>query len=161
MLRVFSLAAAMLAVLTTLPALARDNDEPAATREPDAQDVALTPLNDLNLSRDEIPPVLLAALIDPYRSDSIGGCPAIESAIAELDAVLGADMDVAATQTDRLSTGRMAKSVIASFIPFRGVLREISGAAEQERAWRAAIYAGAVRRGYLKGLGQQRGFTRR
>jgi hypothetical protein len=66
-------------------------------------------------------------------------------------------MDIADGRTDRLSTGRMAKSVVASFIPFRGVLREISGAAEQERLLQSAVYAGAVRRGFLKGLGQQRG----
>jgi hypothetical protein len=51
----------------------------------------------------------------------------------------------------------VAKNVVASFIPFRGILRELTGAAEQERDWRAAIYAGAVRRGFLKGLGQQKG----
>lgn len=51
----------------------------------------------------------------------------------------------------------MAKNVVASFIPFRGILRELSGAAGQERDWRAAIYAGSVRRGFLKGLGQQKG----
>ncbi len=117
----------------------------------------MTPLNDLNLSKDEIPPILLAAANDPYISEGLESCRSIESAISDLDAALGPDMDVALAQGDRLSTGRMAKSVVASFIPFRGILREISGAADQERTYRAAIYGGAVRRGFLKGLGQQKG----
>ena len=151
-----SLIALTIAVVAT-PAAARNQDEPVAGREPDAQDVAMTPLNDLNLSKDEIPAVLIAAAIDPYSSEGLNGCPAIQTAIADLDAALGPDMDVAAGETDRLSTGRMAKSVVASFIPFRGILREITGAAGQERALQSAIYAGAVRRGFLKGLGQQQG----
>jgi len=149
--------AAMAAGLSAAPATARANDEPAAARSPDAQDVAMTPLTDLNLTRDEIPAILVAATSAPYASDGLTSCKAIEAAIADLDAALGPDMDVALHEGDRLSTGRMAKSVVASFIPFRGILREISGAADQERNMRAAIYAGAVRRGFLKGLGQQQG----
>jgi hypothetical protein len=139
------------------PAVAREHDQPAASREPDAQDVAMTPLSDLNLAKTEVPPVLLTAMNDPYSSAGLDQCRQIETAIAEIDGVLGPDMDVATGTRQRLSTGRMAKSVVASFIPFRGVLRELSGAAEQERIWNNAIYAGAVRRGFLKGLGQQRG----
>ncbi len=150
-------ALAMIALVPALPAYARDNREAAAVRAPDAQDVAMTPLNDLNLSKDEIPAILIAAVSGPYASEGLETCPAIESAIADLDAALGPDLDVALNQNDRLSTGRMAKSVVASFIPFRGILRELSGAADQERTLRAAIYGGAVRRGFLKGLGQQKG----
>lgn len=149
--------AALALAATATPALARGQDQPASSREPDAQDVAMTPLNDLNLSKDAIPPVLLAASSDPYASTGLTRCSAIQAAIGELDAVLGPDMDVSVTDADRLSTGRVAKSVVASFIPFRGVLRELSGAAGHERAYEAAIYAGSVRRGFLKGLGQQKG----
>ena len=151
-----SLVAVTIALLAS-PVAARNQDQPVAGREPDAQDVAMTPLNDLNLSKDEIPAVLITAATDPYSSDGLDRCPAIQAAIADLDAALGPDMDVANGETDRLSTGRMAKSVVASFIPFRGILREITGAAGQERALQSAIYAGAVRRGFLKGLGQQKG----
>lgn len=142
---------------SALPVAARDSSQPAANREPDARDVAMTPVTDLNLTKDEIPAVLTAAVADPYTTANAGDCRAIESSIAELDAVLGPDMDIVGNEGDRLSTGRMAKSVVASFIPFRGILRELTGAAEQERDWRAAIYAGSVRRGFLKGLGQQKG----
>lgn len=148
---------AVAAAAITPPAAARDSDQPAAAREPDAQDVAMTPLTDLNLAKDEIPAVLVNAAIDPYSSDGLTGCPAIQAGIAALDEALGPDMDIVNGESDRISTGRMAKSVVASFIPFRGILRELTGAAEQERDWRAAIYAGSIRRGFLKGLGQQKG----
>lgn len=156
-MRAASLALAVMATATAFPAAARDRDEPITAREPDAQDVAMTPITDLNLKKDEIPAVLLTAVTGPYASPNAGDCRSIEAAIGELDAVLGPDMDVVAHEGDRLSTGRVAKNVVASFIPFRGILRELTGAAEQERDWRAAIYAGAVRRGFLKGLGQQKG----
>lgn len=148
---------ALAALAIAAPLAARDAQETAIGRAPDAQDVAMTPLNDLNLARDELPPVLVAAAADPYANTGLTDCRAIEAAIADLDLTLGPDMDVAQSQADRLSTGRMAKSVVASFIPFRGILRELSGAAEQERTLQAAIYAGAIRRGYLKGLGEQKG----
>ena len=151
------LALSAAAALAASPVAARNQDQPVAGREPDAEDVAMTPLNDLNLTKGEIPAALIAAATDPYASDGLGQCPAIQAAIADLDAALGPDMDVVTAETDRLSTGRMAKSVVASFIPFRGILREITGAAGQERALQSAIYAGAVRRGFLKGLGQQKG----
>ena len=66
-------------------------------------------------------------------------------------------MDLVEDDRDRISWGRVATSAVGSFIPFRSVLRELSGAADHKRDFEAAIYAGAVRRGFLKGLGQQRG----
>lgn len=145
------------ATLAAAPAQARKQDEPAATAQPDAKDVAMTPITDLNLAKDEIPDVLLAAAADPYAADSIKTCKNIAAAIAELDAALGPDMDVADDDRDRISWGKVATSAVGSFIPFRGILRELSGAADHKRDFQVAIYAGAVRRGFLKGLGQQKG----
>jgi hypothetical protein len=154
--KAFALAAIAHALLPA-PAAARDRDEPAANRMPNAEDVAMTPITDLNLAKDDIPSVLLAAQAAPYASVGISSCDDIAAAIAPLDAALGPDMDVIQGDNDRVSPGAVAKSVVASFIPFRGILRELSGAAEHQRTFQAAIYAGAVRRGYLKGLGEQKG----
>jgi hypothetical protein len=44
-----------------------------------------------------------------------------------------------------------------SQIPFDGVIRFVSGAARHDQHVVAAIQAGAIRRGYLKGLGEARG----
>ena len=150
-----TLTAALAASIVAAPAQARDPDEQAMNRTPDAQDVAMTPVTDLNLKKDEIPSVLLAAAVDPYASTGIRECADIAAALTPLDAALGPDMDVVQPDSERVSAGAVAKSVVASFIPFRGVLRELSGAADHQREFQAAIYAGAIRRGFLKGLGQQ------
>ena len=47
--------------------------------------------------------------------------------------------------------------MIGSFIPFLGVIREVSGANAQDRFWNKALYAGTARRAFLKGIGEQRG----
>lgn len=126
--------------------------------EPDAEDVARTPLADLNIDKREIAPVLQQAVADPYSSEGLDNCDAIVVAIAQIDMVLGNDYDIAgAERTDRLSEGKIAQGLVGSLMPFRGIVREVSGAAGDERKWRAAATAGMVRRGYLKGLGQARG----
>jgi len=42
-------------------------------------------------------------------------------------------------------------------LPYRNVLRQLSGAAAADRTRAKAILAGMVRRGFLKGLSQGRG----
>src|SRR5258705_4295618 len=42
-------------------------------------------------------------------------------------------------------------------IPFRGWVRKLSGAERHDRFVQGAINAGAVRRAYLKGLGEAKG----
>ncbi len=126
--------------------------------EPDAREVAKTPLRDLNIDARDIPEVLQKAALDPYATKGMGKCNALVSEIAALDSVLGADYDIAeANDGDRFSEGRIGQSVVGSVIPFRGILREVTGAAANDRALRAAYTAGMVRRAYLKGWGQGRG----
>ncbi|MEP3420884.1 MAG: hypothetical protein ABJN35_04060 [Erythrobacter sp.] len=125
--------------------------------EPDVEDVARTPLEDFNIDSDDIPEILVEAARDPYASDGLRTCNDIVAQIAALDSVLGADFDIAATEGRRLSRGRVAQSVVGSFIPFRGIVREVSGANSKRREVNMAITSGMVRRGFLKGLGQQRG----
>ena len=136
---------------------AQDKDEVVKGRGPDAMDVATTPLTDLNLARDEIPEVLLLAAATPYGSQGLGNCDAITQEIAGLDRVLGDDLDIDTGQRRDITLGKIAKSAVSSFIPFRGIIRELSGAADHQRNFEEAIFAGAVRRGYLKGLGEQKG----
>lgn len=134
---------------------------PAAAQvmpEPDAGEVARTPLRDLNIAPRDIPEVLLTAERDPYAANGLDSCDAIVTQIAALDTVLGADYDIADDSgNDRLSEGRIGQSVIGSIMPFRGVVREVTGAASNDRDERAAYTAGMVRRAFLKGLGLGRG----
>lgn len=129
--------------------------------DPNVVDVARTPLTDLNLAKDPIPEVLLTAASAPYAnpeaSDGIEECDAIGSSIAQIDAVLGPDLDVADAERDDISVGRIAQSAVGSLIPFRSIVREITGAADHQRQFEAAIAAGAIRRGYLKGVGEAKG----
>lgn len=129
-----------------------------AIPEPDVAEVAKTPLRDLNIDPPDIPEVLQRAAEAPYDMAQITSCNTIVADIAALDTVLGADYDIAADDgNDRLSEGRIAQSVVGSILPFRGILREVTGAASNDRAFRAAYTAGMVRRGFLKGLGLERG----
>ncbi|WP_296716266.1 hypothetical protein [Erythrobacter sp.] len=126
--------------------------------DPDATEVAKTPLRDLNLDGRDIPEPLQIAALDPYAMAGMETCNALVADIAELDRVLGADYDIADEDgNDRLSEGRIAQGVIGSFLPFRGIVREVTGAASNDRLLRAAYTAGMVRRAFLKGVGMGRG----
>lgn len=157
----FSKRANRLGLLAGLALLAAPAAAPLAAQvmpDPDAAEVARTPLRDLNIASREIPEVLLAAARDPYAQAGMDTCDALVTDIAALDGVLGADYDIAdADGNDRLSEGRIGQSVVGSIIPFRGVIREVTGAASNDRVLRAAYTAGMVRRSFLKGLGLGRG----
>ena len=124
---------------------------------------AVTPLNDLNLVRADIPAALIAAQKAPYASPAETSCVALTSEVLALDAVLGPDLDRA---SDPASPGLVARggdaaagalrSAAEGVIPFRGWVRKLSGAERYSREVAAAIAAGTVRRSFLKGLGQAR-----
>lgn len=139
------------------PAKSEEPAKPITDRDPNAKDVALTPLTDLNLRKGEIPPLLIAAQEDPYTLAGMTRCAQIAAAVGQLDAILGDDIDVAQAKRQALSVGRVAQSVGRAFIPFGGVIREVSGANARDRKIQAAILAGTARRSFLKGVGQQRG----
>ncbi|WP_086607720.1 hypothetical protein [Erythrobacter donghaensis] len=129
-----------------------------AMPEPDATEVAKTPLRDLNIDARDIPEVLQVAVRDPYATQGMDKCDALVTEIAALDMVLGADYDIALDDGgDRFSEGRIGQNVVGSILPFRGILREVTGAASNDRALRAAYTAGMVRRAFLKGWGYGRG----
>jgi hypothetical protein len=132
-----------------------------APRNVTADDVVTKPLTDLNLKREDIPSVLLTARERPYDLTGLRGCPAIQREVRGLDAVLGDDIDVALEKTRGEKRGNavggVARSVVGSLIPFSGIIREVSGANANDRQWQLAMYAGASRRAFLKGYGQQKG----
>jgi hypothetical protein len=125
-------------------------------------DAALTPLNDLNLRREPIPP-RLEAIRSPYELIKKRDCIGIGAEVGELTAILGADVDVAQGPGDTLQqkTGDGAatlalngvKDAVTGFIPYRSLVRIASGASEHERELRAAYERGVQRRAYLKGVG--------
>ncbi len=140
-------------MLLASPALAQDD---VTDRQPDVLDVAMTPLSDLNLARDPIPPILIWARDNPYANEGLDDCDEIRSDIGDLDAVLGDDIDTETPEERRLTVTGVAQRAVGMFIPFRGIIREISGANKHEYEFRQAIAAGLMRRSYLKGLGEAR-----
>ena len=144
--------AGVIALTIATPALAQ---ELPGNEDTTIGDVAMTPLDDLNLTKDPIPAILLQAVEEPYASPATADCDVLRSEIGDLDAVLGDDYDTAqpAERSD-IDAGGIVKRVVGWLIPYRGIIREISGANKQEWQFRQAIAAGLMRRAYLKGLGQ-------
>lgn len=146
--------AALALGLCAFPALAQDDP---LDPDPSARDIALTPLGDLNLERDQVPQLLLDARAAPYDDSGLDDCNDVRRLVGDLDAILGDDYDTLAPTDRDVSAANIAQRVVGSFIPFRGIIREISGANEYERDFREAIAAGMMRRAYLKGRGQAMG----
>jgi hypothetical protein len=122
--------------------------------------VATQPARDVGLERTTIPPLLERAAADPYSLTGLRTCAQIAAALAELDGVLGPDFDVPPAASGSRA-GRVAeaggRALVDAVIPFRGVVRELSGSAGADRRLRAATDAGIARRGFLRGVHRTRG----
>jgi len=143
---------------------------PGESREQQVGQAAVTPLNDLNLVRAEIPEALRAAAKAPYAMPEPVSCELLAQEIGRLDAVLGADLDTPQTagNPSLLERGSGAagdaavgavRSAAEGVIPFRGWIRKLTGAERYSREVAAAITAGGVRRAFLKGVRASRGCT--
>ncbi|WP_022675383.1 MULTISPECIES: hypothetical protein [unclassified Novosphingobium] len=139
-----------------LGSLAAHAQTAVAPKDAKVGDVVATPLETVNLKKEDIPPILQRAQETPYTLAGLRSCPAISSEIRRLDAVLGDDIDIADYTKGGLKVGNTAKSIVGSLIPFGGIIREISGANEAQRRWQVALFAGTARRSFLKGVGQSR-----
>lgn len=123
----------------------------------DAGEIVSQPVRDVGLAKTRIPPLLEEVSEDPYGMYGAATCAQISRSIANLTGVLGPDFSTAPVQ----KKGNVAKAggaaLVNSLIPFRGLVREVSGAAPAERRLNAAIDAGYARRGFLRGLKRARG----
>jgi hypothetical protein len=148
---------ALCVLLAALPVNAQTR--PSTTGEK-AQRIATQPARDVGIMKREIPPILIAARANAYDRAGTRRCGDIDARVQELDAALGPDFD--SDRKDKFNTaGNLAVSgvegVVNSVIPFRGLVREVSGAANVDRRYAAAVVAGATRRGWLKGMATVRG----
>lgn len=166
-----AVAAALAGLLLTAPACAQ---QPAPTTAPPpekrddavegtakkAGQIATQPVRDVGISKREIPPVLVEAVEAPYATAGVRTCRQITGAMAELNEVLGPDF-VAGEVKKENKAGKLAeaggKTIINSIIPFRGLVREVTGAAPADRQMNAAIDAGLARRGFLRGVHLKQG----
>jgi hypothetical protein len=124
-----------------------------------AEGIATQPVRDVGISKKKVPPVLNEAVKGPYDPPKGKKCAGIVSEITELNEALGPDFGQSVEENENRA-GKIAEAggqmIINSLIPFRGLVREISGAAPAERRLQAAISAGIARRGYLRGLASAR-----
>ncbi len=158
--------AATLSLMLLVPAAAQaqDKQEQKESGRKDVLDkagkIATQPAKDVGVDKAEIPPVLVKAVENPYAPPPSRTCKGLNASLKELNAVLGEDF-VAGRQANENRTGKIAeavgKTVVNSLIPFRGLVREISGAAPAERRLEAAVSAGLARRGYLRGMAAAKG----
>ena len=122
---------------------------------------AEAPLRDFNVMRTKIPQPLLEAMADPYgRPPGTLNCEDILAMLTPLNDALGADLDEPPKSEDDLLhrsrgfTLGAAATAASGAIPFRGWIRKLTGAEQHDKYVQDAITAGAVRRAYLKGLGE-------
>jgi hypothetical protein len=124
-----------------------------------AREIAGQPARDVGAARVTIPPVLAQAIANPYGPANTRSCAALAAGLRGLNAVLGPDF-VAGADTNENRASKIAeaggKTIVNSLIPFRGLVREMTGAAPAQRRLNAAIDAGYARRGFLQGLRQAR-----
>jgi hypothetical protein len=155
-----SLVLACLSLGLAMAAGAQDNRRAPGSTRGRVERNATEPARDVGVQRERIPPVLEGARAAPYTLAGTRSCPAIARALRELDTALGPDFDAGPTRQGSRA-GRLAeaggRAVVNTIVPFRGVVRELSGSAEADRRMQAAVDAGLARRGFLRGLAQARG----
>ncbi len=144
-----------------MPALAQaqPSQSNADRLEDKAEGVVRQPIKDIGLMRENPPEVLRDAQKAPYSLAGLKSCKDLKRAIGDLDVVLGPDVDAVDEEGDALPARLAeagAKSVVNALIPFRGLVREASGAAEADRKLRMMVAAGMARRGFLKGVAHGR-----
>ncbi|MFZ0269752.1 hypothetical protein [Caulobacter sp.] len=123
-------------------------------------EIGAQPARDVGILKREIPPVLVKAQESPYGLEGLRTCKQLAAQIEALNTVLGPDY-VAGPEVKENRGGKLAeaggKAVVNSIIPFRGLVREVTGAALADRRMDAAVEAGVARRGFLRGVQAKQG----
>lgn len=121
--------------------------------------IASQPARDVGVAKTKIAPVLVAASRNPYSLKGIRTCREISAAFRALTEVIGPDFSEDDIRKENRA-GKLAEAggqtVVNSLIPFRGLVREVTGAAPAQRRLNRALDAGYARRGFLRGVHQTR-----
>lgn len=113
-------------------------------------------MDDLGLRKEAIPSVLIESVENPYGLQGLAQCGQIIAKVEALDMALGKDIDLPQEDGSRLAAGDLVNFAASSVIPFRGLIREVTGASSRQRQMQEAVLAGFARRAFLKGVGQTR-----
>lgn len=146
------------------PALAEPSEgglapPPGETRlhaaERTAGGILLQPVRDAGFMNVEVPDPLVRASLDPYDLSEGASCSDVMAEIEDLNGFLGSDLTGEAgpreVRVERLAVAG-GRAAVNSLIPFRTVVREISGAARAQRRLQSAIDLGYARRGFLRAV---------
>ncbi|KRA57337.1 hypothetical protein ASD89_06580 [Caulobacter sp. Root656] len=118
-------------------------------------EIGTQPARDVGVMKRQIPPILITAQEDPYSLKGLKTCKQLAAEVTNLNEVLGADY-VVGNELKENRAGKLAeaggKTVINTIIPFRSIVRELTGAAPADRRMNAAVDAGLARRGFLRGV---------
>lgn len=125
------------------------------------ENIGTKPLKDFNIIKPKVAPEIERIMAAPYALTGIKTCAQFRTAVNKLTAVLGPDVDSPQTQKSDKSPAEVAlglgESAAGGIIPFSGIIRRLSGAEARQKYAQAAIYAGSVRRAYLKGTARAKG----
>jgi hypothetical protein len=122
-----------------------------------AVEAAQSPLVDLNIKKQDIPEPLTLIAGNPYGMDGKPKCKHIQEEIATLDELLGADAHYSSDGKLSLNQEDAPDYVKdgagkASIIPFRSIVRKVTGADKHSKAVARAYESGKIRRAYLRGV---------
>lgn len=147
---------------------AETSDTPSATERALQQsqdgfsDAAASPLKDVNLIRDKAPEEF-KKIRNPYNVDPDISCAEIAAEVTRLNELLGRDWDIpppdknglSERAADGASTAFLdtVASTASGFIPYRGIVRTVTGANSHATKIRKAYERGSHRRTFLKGIG--------
>jgi hypothetical protein len=147
-----TLAMATLAMAVATPAYAQDKKQSTAER---AGDIATQPARDVGAVKTKVPPILQKAAASPYSLSGLSKCTSIANEFDNLSEQLGEDFGGSKRKSRKIKV--TGDTVAGLIVPFRGLVREVSGAASAQRELNAAVDAGYARRGFLRGVYQSRG----
>lgn len=140
-------------------------DENAGLAGGQVGEAVTAPLRTLNLIKPDLPAALRRAAQAPYAAPDPLICDTIKEEVRALNAALGADLDAIVSTTsasladksseaaNRAAIGAL-RNAADGLVPYGSLVRQLSGANRVAREAADARAAGAIRRAYLKGLGQ-------
>lgn len=139
----------------TKPADKPKDEAPRESWRDRVVDIGSQPGRDVGVMKRDMPPIIEQAMADPYSLKGLKTCVQLAGEVRKLNEALGPDYivgnEVKESRASKLAEAG-GRTVINSIIPFRGLVREISGAAPAERRLNAALDAGLARRGFLRGV---------
>ena len=129
-------------------------------------DAAASPLKDVNLIRENAPEEF-KAIKNPYNVDPEVSCDEIAVEVTRLNELLGRDWDIPPPDkkgmSDRAADGASTAfldtvaSTASGIIPYRGIVRTVTGANSHATKVRKAYERGSHRRTFLKAMGLIKG----